>query len=99
MSTNKDVDSLKDVVATTTGPRKYWLSVRLNEIDLRRYSAILDHYKLGPSQYEGSRSDRFRELLEEFSYGLLDEDAHMTMPMHLGTVIRPPLWRRDKKVG
>ena len=96
MSTNKGVDSLKDVVATTKGPRKYWLSVRLDENDVRMYSAILDHYRLGPSQYEGNRSDRFRELLEEFSYGILDEYTHMTMPLHLGTVIRPPLWRRDK---
>ncbi len=85
----------KDLVSSVPGTRKYYLSVRLNEVDLERYSAILDYYRLGPAHYEGNRSDRFRELLEEFWYGLLEEDVQRTMRIHLGVVTRPPLWKRD----
>lgn len=86
----------KELVSTVPGVRKYYLSVRLNELDLERYLTILEWYRLDPATYEADdRSERFRELLDRFSHGLGDfgdvPEHYLTM-----TVTRPPQWKRRR---
>ena len=59
--------------------------------------AILEHYHLDPSQYEGNRSERFRELLDKFSIGVYDwKGTGLPASYYEAIVTRPPEWRRNK---
>jgi len=90
------VKDSKDLVSTVPGPRKYFLSVRLNEEDISRYLAILDWYGLAPHQYGAdNRSERFRMLLEKFCVGVYDwEGTGMPPDYYEAIVTRPPKWKR-----
>ena len=95
MNTNKGVYDSKDLVSSVPGPRKYYLSVRLNEEDLGRYLTILEWYSLNPVSYQAdNRSEGFRELLERFCQGLADY-GDIPESYYEAIVTRPPKWKRE----
>lgn len=87
----------KDMVSTVPGARKYYLSVRLDEVDLGKYLVLLQWYGLDPAQYEAdNRSERFRELLDKFCEGLGDY-GDIPEEYYDALITRPPLWKRRKE--